>query len=491
MSKTEREVIIVGAGLAGLAVSYYLARQDIPHLILEKSHRVGGIWSSMRWPGLRCDTEIQNYSYSFNPFISSQYLVSGETIEKYLYSTAKRFGMMERIRFDTRVERAQFCSRDARWTLMTNRGVFRTRFLVNANGYFDDRPYVPELVNRDAFAGEVEHLFDLHDVARLRNQRVLLVGSGASAISAAPAIAAAAESLTLLQRSPSYIYEQDNRIGLFADLAQRCYRKGYPMMLSVFNGLLQIKYDLLFVTFRVAPWVGRLFFRHHWRKSVSERTYVKHFTPSYNPWEQRIPVALGLRKLLETNAIDVVTGNIERFDRTGVRLTDGRRIEVDHCVFATGFNLKFFRFELAVDGRDVDTRRINFYKGMMMGGIPNYFQPFGPPHTSFTRRVETVSKLIVRILCHMHQRGLDTVSIPRRSIRQNPRITPGYIMRDLPRLPAFHGSLELPSIDNLLFYRFRPRCYRFGKIDERPSANAIVDMPQIDSDQPREWNYGS
>jgi len=132
-----------------------------------------------------------------------------------------------------------------------------------------------------------------------------------------------------------------------------------------------------------------------------------------------------------------------------------------YALLLTGFNLNFFRFAIALDGQAIDTRGINFYKSMMMGGLPNYFQPFGPPHTSFTRRVETISRLIVKIILHMQQRGLESVSIPRQAVAKRPRITPNYVMRKLDDLPAFHGALELPSIDNLLFYRFNPGDYQF------------------------------
>ena len=461
MPDIEKMVIIIGAGLAGISASYYLSRNNIPHIVLEKASQVGGIWSSMKWPGIRCDTEIINYSYSFRPYTSDHYLVSGKSISEYLQTTADELGITEKVIFDTKVSKAEFLEDEKKWRLYTNRGVFKSRFLINTNGYFTDKPYIPEFEGVDTFKGDVMHLFEIDDNTSIKNRHVTLVGSGASAISAAPALTAAAASTTLLQRSPSYIYEQDNDIGVFVDMAQKLYHRGFSAPLKLVNFFLQLKSDLVFVLFRKIPWIGKLFFRYHWKATVDDNTYDKHFRPKYNPWEQRIPVAIGLKEIIKRKQIHLVTGRIKRFTESGILLDDGRLIETDLCILATGFNLSFFQFEISVNGRSVDTRKINYYKGMMMGGIPNYFQPFGPPHTSFTRRIEVVSKHIVKVIQHMQEHGLDMVKIKRKQVRQVPRITPNYIMRDLSKLPAFYGTMEIPTIDNLLFFRFKKSDYIF------------------------------
>jgi cation diffusion facilitator CzcD-associated flavoprotein CzcO len=305
-----------------------------------------------------------------------------------------------------------------------------------------------------------------------QGKSIVLVGSGASAISAAPALAAESQSLTLLQRSPSYIYEDGNKPGFFTNLAQKLYRIGFKLPVVVVNFFLQWRSDLVFIAFRKAPWLGKLFFRQHWRDTVDRKTYQQHFQPAYNPWQQRIPVATGFKQLIREKKINIETGHIKKFTATGIQLENGKIIEADLCILATGFNLKFFRFDISVDDHLINTQGINFYKGMMMGGIPNYFQPFGPQHTSFTRRIETVSKHIVKIILHMHKHQLNTVAIERKPITKVPRITPNYVMRNLNALPAFYGTLELPSIDNLLFYHFRQRDYHFSNsaLPENPST---------------------
>ena len=470
MNHIEESVIIIGAGLAGICAARYLSNSGIRYRILEKSNRVGGIWSSLNWPGIRCDTEILNYSYSFRPLMSKYNLVPGAEIADYLESTAEELGIINNIHFDTRVLSATFSTRKHCWHLHTSQGEFIARFVINANGYFNDQPHIPEYPSQENFRGEIKHLFNIDQQADFNGQSVLLVGSGASAISAAPALTERCRTLTLLQRSPSYIFEDDNRIGWFTDRAQQMYRGGIHFPVSIVNWFQQCKSDLVFVAFRKLPALGKWFFRHHWRNCVDNETYRRLFTPRYNPWQQRIPVAIGFKRLQNDAKFHLVTGEIACFQENGVELKDGTKIKVDTCVLATGFDLNFFQFKIMINDDPVDTRGINFYKGMMMGGLPNYFQPFGPPHTSFTRRIETISSLIAKIILHMQKRELKTVSIARKPVAKLPRITPNYVLRNLQELPAFYGTLELPSIDKLLFYRFRSRDYQFAgdEFDDLP-----------------------
>lgn len=459
--KNEATVIVVGAGLTGIAVSYYLGRNNIDHLVLEKSGGPGGIWSSHNWPGIRCDTDIIKYSYSFRPLLSDRCLVSGECIAKYLAETSDALGIGERTIYDTRVERAEFSGDDNRWRIYTSRGVFSARFVINANGYFHDRPHKPGFEGSDDFQGRLLHLFELDARAGLEKRNIVLVGSGASAISAAPILCERAASVTLLQRTPSYIYEESNHPGIFVRLAQALYRKGIRYPVRIVTWLMQFKDDLVFVLFRGFPGLAKLVFRQHWKDTVDRKTYSSCFSPPYNPWEQRIPLAIGLKRQIKSGKLRILSGEIDRFTRNGIRLKDSRTLPADLCILATGFDLAFFKFDVLIDGRQVDTAGINFYKGMMMGGIPNYFQPFVAPHSSFTRRVEDVSRLIVKVIRYMHRRSLTRVWIERKRIEQKPRITPGYVVRNLGKLPAIYGTLELPSIDRLLFFHFRKSNFNF------------------------------
>lgn len=466
MRDDRTSVIIIGAGITGIAASYYLSKNNIEHLILEKREEVGGIWSSQNWPGIRCDSDIIKYSYTFKPFLSKQCLVSGETISNYLNATSKDFKIIEKISFGVKVEKAAFNSKENIWHVHTNKGCFKSKFLINANGYFADTPHIPIFPGTENFKGEITHMVHLDKKTNIKNKRIVLVGSGASAICAAPELCSNSLSMTLLQRSPSYIYEDNNKIGVFVDMAQKLYEIGWTYPMKVVSYFLQLKDDLIFVVFRKFPWIGKLFFKYHWKYAIDQKTFEESFQPTYNPWEQRIPVSLGLKEAIRNKKLRIVTGQIKSFTESGIKLEDGRHIESNFCILATGFNLTYFKFDLLLDNKRIDTHGINCYKGMMMGGIPNYFQPVGASHTSWTRRIEVVSKLIAKIISHMQKHNLDTVTIDRKRVKQNPRITPNYVKRNISKLPASYGTLELPSIDNFLFFSFRKSNFKFSRSTE-------------------------
>jgi cation diffusion facilitator CzcD-associated flavoprotein CzcO len=455
-------VIIVGAGMTGIGAAYYLRARGVSYAVLEASGDVGGVWHTHRWHGARCDSDFIKYSYSFRPFLSPQCLQGRETIQRYLRSVADDFGILPHIRFNTRVRRAVFDEAAARWRVETDHGSFSARFLINGNGYFSERPYVPELPDADRFRGEIVHTSHLDGARSFGGKKVVLVGSGATAICCAPELARVSGSLVLLQRSPSYIYETSNRAGALIRACQALHRLGVPAAVRALRWWLQLRDDLVFVGFRRFPRAARWFFRRHWAGAVAPGFLREHLSPRYDPWEQRIAVATGLKEKLRSNEIVVKTGEIERFTESGLVLKGGEAIDCDVCVLATGLNLRFFSFELYVGKARVAVERINFYKGLLVGGIPNYFHPMGSWHSAWTQRLEPVTRLALRIMAHMDRHGLGTVRVPRKELEAAPGITPNYVRRCLATMPRLEGTTNLPSLDNLLANRFRPHDYQFS-----------------------------
>ncbi len=462
-------VIIVGAGMTGIGAAYYLRAQGLSYAILEAKEDVGGVWHAHRWHGARCDSDFIKYSYSFKPYLSGRCLQGREEIQRYLRSVAEEFGILEHVRFNTRVIRAVFDERTHRWTLHTDRGTFSAQFLINGNGYFSDEPYVPQFPGAAAFRGEIVHTSRLDGRRTFPGKRVVLVGSGATAVCCAPELAKVSGSLVLLQRSPSYIYEISNHAGVLIRACQALYRLGAPVAVRWLRGFLQLRDDLVFVAFRRFPRAARWFFRRHWRGVVDDHFLREHLSPRYNPWEQRIAVAIGLKEKLRTGEIAVKTGEIERFTESGIVLKSGEAIGCDVCVLATGVNLRFFSFDIHVGSRKVAVERINFYKGLMVGGIPNYFHPMGSWHSAWTQRLEPVTRLAIRIMAYMARRDLGSVRVPRRELPAAPGITPNYVMRSLATLPRFEGTSDLPSIDNLWATRFNPSNFIFSAACRSPA----------------------
>jgi cation diffusion facilitator CzcD-associated flavoprotein CzcO len=457
----ETMVVVIGAGITGLGAAYYLRDNGFPYVVLEANDDLGGTWYTQRWHGARCDSDFVKYSYSFKPYPSQRCLLDREEIHRYLRSVAEEFSIVEHVRFETRVISASFDTDEQRWLVRTNRGSFRSQFLINGNGYFN-LPHVPTFPGTESFAGEIIHSFDLDSTRSFSDQNVVLVGSGSTAVCAAPELARVSGSMTMLQRSPSYIYEIENRATLFMRLCQYLHGRGLALPMKVLRGYLQARDDAIFVGFRTFPRFARWYFRKHWLGTVSPAELKEHFSPSYSPWEQRIPVAIGFKDAVRRGAVRVKTATIERFIPTSIVLAGGEELKCDVCILATGFELDFVQFELLVDGVKVDTAGINFYKGIMMGGVPNYFQPVGVWHSAWTQRSEASTRFAIKIMKHMASHGLRNVSIERKEVRYTPAITPNYLMRDFPVLPRLYGSWELPSVDNLFRYRFEPRKLNFA-----------------------------
>jgi monooxygenase len=454
-------VVIIGAGMTGIAAAYYLRANRIPYVILEAKEDVGGVWNSHRWHGARCDSDFIKYSFSFKPFLSGECLQSRETIHGYLRAVAAEYSMLEHIRFNCRVSKAVFNTGAQCWTVHTDQGTVRAQFILNGNGYFADEPHVPEFRDAGKFKGEIVHTSHLDGRRSFAGKKVLLVGSGATAICSAPELARVSGSLVLLQRSPSYIYETSNRADWLIRTCQNFYRWGWHTPVKWLRKYLQLRDDLVFVGFRAFPRLARWFFRRHWIGAVGEVAFKQHFTPRYAPWEQRIAVAIGLKETLRSGGVAFKTGEIERFTEGAVVLKSGERIDCDACILATGLNLRFFSFDLYIGAERIALERINFYKGLMVGGIPNYFHPMGSWHSAWTQRLEPVTRLAVRVMRHMDRNRLGVVSVERRELPAAPGITPNYVMRCLSTLPRLHGTTNLPSLDNLFAVGLDTREFRF------------------------------
>ena len=455
-------VIVIGAGMTGIAAGYYLGAKGIAYTIVEAKSDLGGVWNTHRWHGARCDSDFIKYSFSFKPFLSKRCLQERAQIQAYLRDVAEEFGILQHIRFDTRVLKAVFDSRRQYWSVHTTQGVFTARFLINGNGYFADEPHVPAFEGAGRFKGEIVHTSQLDDGRTFAGKRVVLVGSGSTAICCAPALAAVSASLVLLQRSPSYIYEISNDAGLLIRFCQGLYRRGLRVPLLWLRHYLQLRDDLVFLGFRRFPRLARWFFRRHWREAVGTDALGKHFSPRYNPWEQRIAVAIGLKEKLRSGGITVRTAEISRFTESGLVLSTGEHLECDVCVLATGLNLRFFKFDLYTDDAPIALERINFDRGLLVGGIPNYFHPMGSWHSAWTQRAEPLLRSAIRIMSYMDEHGLGIVSVPRKELEAKPGITPNYVMRSLATMPRFEGTTNIPSIDNLLVGRLDPAAFRFA-----------------------------
>src|SRR5438128_2722844 len=318
---TNPTVIIIGAGITGIGAAYHLGVNHVSYTILEANDDLGGVWNTHRWHGARCDSEFVKYSFSFKPLLSPYCLQNREQIHQYLRSVTEEFAILANISFNTRATKAAFDIEEKRWVVHTTAGVFTSHFLINGNGYFSD-PYVPVFKDAEHFKGEILHTSALDSRRTFLDKDVVLVGSGATAICAAPALSPVSKSLALVQRSPSYIYETSNRAGRLTRACQHLHTMGITFPVKLLRYAIQCKDDLIFVGFRRFPCLGRWFFKHHWRGTIDQETFQKHFRPRYHPWEQRIPVAIGLKEKIRTKEIVIKTGDIDRFTESSIVMAD-------------------------------------------------------------------------------------------------------------------------------------------------------------------------
>jgi cation diffusion facilitator CzcD-associated flavoprotein CzcO len=461
MNAAATDVIVVGAGVTGIGAGYYLGSAGIPYTILEASADLGGVWSTHRWHGARCDSDVVKYSFSFKPLVTPRCLERSDTLHAYLRSVAAEFGILERIRFDSPVSKAVFDTDAKRWTVETSRGTFTARFLLNGNGYFGE-PYVPKFEGSADFGGEIVHTSALDGSRTFTGRDVVVVGSGSTAICCAPELVPISRSVTLIQRSPSYIYETSNVTGPLERFCARAHARGVRLPLRLLRCYLQARDDAIFVGCRYFPRAARWFFKRHWAGAVGEDALERHFRPRYNPWQQRVAVAIGLKDLLRTHRLAIKTAEIDRFTKSGIVLGTGEEVPCDVCILATGFDLSFVKFDLYVGADKVAPDGIDCYKGVMFGAVPNYFQPFGVWHSAWTQRSEMATTFAIKIMTYMARHGYRAVSVDRRDVPLVARITPNYVKRSLAAIPHFYGTYELPTVDNLVSFRFRPRQLRFS-----------------------------
>jgi cation diffusion facilitator CzcD-associated flavoprotein CzcO len=440
------DVLIIGAGLSGIGAAAHLTRElpGTSYVVLEAREVSGGTWDLFRYPGIRSDSDMYTMGYRFRPWRHEEALGSGERILEYVRDTARAYDVERRIRFRHRVVRASWDGESARWTVEAEHDgatvTFTAGLVWSCRGYYDyERGHEPEFPGAEEFRGPIVH--PQHWPAELdyAGRDVVVIGSGATAVTLVPALAGAAAHVTMLQRSPSYVMSLPQR-DPFAVRARRWLPERLAHRLVRWKSIL----------------VTAFFYRLSRRRPEAVRRLVRkqnvallpdgydvdtHFTPSYDPWDQRmcfVPDA-DLFKAVRRGDADVVTSTIERFDADGVVLTGGRHLHADVIVTATGLTLSpFGGIELVVDGEKLDPTASLTYRALMLSGVPNFVFTVGYTNASWTLKVDLVAEFTCRLLAHMVDRGYRQV-VPVRdpSVGEVPLMdfTSGYVLRALDQLP--------------------------------------------------------
>jgi cation diffusion facilitator CzcD-associated flavoprotein CzcO len=471
------DVLIVGGGLSGVGAAFTLQR-DCPgktYAILEARDRIGGTWDLFRYPGIRSDSDMYTLGYSFRPWKDRQALADGPSILRYIRDTASENGIDRKIRFNHCVKRASWSSEAAQWTVDVERATdrllvqFTCNFLLTCTGYYSyAEGHSPSIPGAERFRGMIVHPQMWPQSLAYEGKRVIVIGSGATAVTLIPALAETAAHVTMLQRSPTYIVSAPNRDRLAgflqgrvpASVAYRLVRWRNVLFGAVFFQLCK-RYPLAIKRFIL--------------KGVSaalgpDYDIATHFTPRYNPWDQRLCLVPDgdLFQSIKAGKASVSTGEIETFTERGIQLRSGEELEADIIITATGLNVVVLgNMQLSVDGRKIDIAKTISYKGAMYSGIPNLASTFGYTNASWTLKCELTCSYICRLLNYMDRCG-HVICIPQ---NDDPSVTPttwlnltsGYIQRAADRLPMQGSKKPWKLYQN---YFLDLITLKFGAIDD-------------------------
>jgi cation diffusion facilitator CzcD-associated flavoprotein CzcO len=440
------DVIVVGAGLSGIGAVAHLQDRcpELTWTILEAREAVGGTWDLFRYPGVRSDSDMFTLGYAFRPWTSTTAIADGATIRSYIAQTARERGIDEGIRFGHRVVDAEWCSATARWTVtaatVTGTTTLTCRFLFFCSGYYRyERGHEPVLPGSERFAGALVHPQHWPGDLEWAGKRVVVVGSGATAVTLVPALAREAAHVTMLQRSPSYLLSVPTRDPLARRLVGRLPLRWAAAIVRARNiALVTLLYRL---SRRFPTRVRRGLIDAARAQLPAGYDVDTHFSPTYAPWDQRLCVVPSgdLFRSVRDGRASVVTDRITGLTEHGVALASGAELPADVVVMATGLTLQMLGgATLRVDGRAVDPGRAVVYQGVLVSGVPNFALTFGYTNASWTLKADLAATYVCRLLRHMRAHGhavVTPVDPPSDGLAPLIDLRSGYVARAADRLP--------------------------------------------------------
>lgn len=486
------DVLIIGAGISGIGAAYRIKQRNpgLSYAVLERRSRIGGTWDLFRYPGIRSDSDIFTLSYPFEPWIRSESIADGGDIREYLAETARRHQIDRHITFDTRVRSAEWDSNTDTWTVLADTAgaevTYSCRFLFFGTGYYNyDEGYTPEFDGIEKFGGQVVHPQFWPEDLDCADKDIVVIGSGATAITLIPSLARTASTVTMLQRSPAYI-ASISRESRFVNSI----RKVLPRKVS--HWLIRWRNIAILVTSYAAarklPWVIKKLLRRVAMVNLPEGFDVdRHFTPTYQPWDQRmcaVPDA-DIYKAINDKRAAVVTDRIESFDGTGIRLESGSRIDADIVITATGLQLQSLGgIAVSVDGADVKPSDRFVYKGHLLEDIPNMAWCVGYTNASWTMRSDMTAQAVAKLLAYMGEKGY-THSYPHLGEKEMPvkpafDLQAGYVQRNPHALPK-SGTKRPWNVRHNFVLDFLD--HRFDRIEESMVFGRVGDAdPAVPAD---------
>ena len=478
MSREYFDIMIVGAGLSGIGAAYHLQTKcpGKSYVILESRNSIGGTWDLFRYPGIRSDSDMHTLGYNFKPWREAKTIADGASILKYVRETADENNIEGHIRYGHAVKKASWSSESATWTIEVETRsqtiVYSCNFLLMCSGYYSyEKGYTPKFEGVEQFEGKIVHPQKWPEDLNYRGKKVIVIGSGATAITLVPELAKDAERVTMLQRSPTYIFSRPDK-----DVTANWLRKLLPEKIA----------------YAITRWKNINFSQFFYRRARTQPQKVKdmlldtvrqelgtdydiktHFTPRYNPWDQRICLVPNgdLFEALKTGKADVVTDEINTFTKNGILLKSGKELAADIIVTATGLNLLVLGgVKFSVDDRQVDFHQTYTYKGLMYSDVPNLVSTFGYVNASWTLRADLTAEYVCRLINHMDEMGVrqctprlrdEDRDMPARPFVDN--FSSGYIQRVMHLFPKQGDRYPWINTQN---YSQDKKMLRHGSLDD-------------------------
>ena len=470
------DVLIIGAGLSGIGAARHL-QAALPRrtfTILEARDAIGGTWDLFRYPGVRSDSDMHTLGYRFRPWTAAQAIADGPSILSYIRDAAAEGGIERHIRFGHQAVSASWSSDTARWTVLAERATggtarFVARFLYLCTGYYRyDAGYEPPFPGTGEFGGAIVHPQHWPEDLDYAGKKVVVIGSGATAVTLVPTMAQQAAHVTMLQRSPSYVGAMPSEDKL-ANRLRRALgdRRGY----AATRWKNVARQSLMYRLSRRRPELVKAMLRKAAIAQLPEGYDVDvHFSPAYNPWDQRLCLAPDgdLFRAIRHGQASVVTGHIATFTATGIQLESGEELDADIIVTATGLRMLVLGgITLSVDGREVKPPETMAYKGLMVSGVPNFAYTFGYTNASWTLKADLVAEYVVRLLRYMSARGYDS-AVPVNddpAVLERPLLTfeSGYVQRSLHEFPKAGSRAPWRVV---MSYPRDVRVLRHGRIND-------------------------
>lgn len=449
MNETHVDIIIVGAGLSGIGAACHLSRKnpEKSYLILESREELGGTWSLFKYPGIRSDSDMYTFGYSFKTWDDAKSFADAPSILKYLNEAVDEYNVRDKIVYSQRAITYNFDSKTKRWNITTRNTKtgeetqYTSNFIFSCSGYYTyDKGYTPTFEGQEDFKGTIIHPQKWPEDANLNNKKVVVIGSGATAVTIVPEIAEITEHVTMVQRSPTYIGALPNK-----DIIAGFIKKIFPKKTA--HKLVRIKnvmLDMMFFQFcRRFPNAAKKFIVKGAKKALGDYPVDPHFTPDYNPWTQRFCLAPDgdFFEVIKQGKASVETANIDHFTENGIQLQSEKHIEADTIITATGLNiLPFGGVNISIDNESFDIAKSFVYKGVMLSGLPNFFVFVGYTNASWTLKSDLTSEYISRVLKFIDKNNHQTLeaTVVDNDLKPEPllNLNSGYILRSANALPS-------------------------------------------------------